>query len=95
MCLRVGLAIPAFAIYASAVLSLRQERSGWDLEPDFSQAAAVSYAVYGTGYEQGELYMRSSIVPVGRKRQIIEFRFSKSLREPRPSQGMGIEPSRA
>jgi hypothetical protein len=54
MCLRVGLAILAFVIYGSAVLSLHQERFGWDLEADFSLAAAVSYAVYGTGYEQGE-----------------------------------------
>jgi hypothetical protein len=46
---RIGLAILTLIIYGSAVLSLHQDRrSGWDVEKDFSLAAAVSYSVYGT-----------------------------------------------
>jgi hypothetical protein len=46
---RTGLAVLAFAIYGSAVLSLHQERySRWLVESEFGLAAAVSYSVYGT-----------------------------------------------
>ena len=49
MWLRIGLAFLAFFIYACGVLSLHQDRhSLWEVEIDFSLAAAVSHTVYGT-----------------------------------------------
>jgi hypothetical protein len=46
---RIGLSILSFVIYASAVLSLHQERhSGWFVEAAYSLPAAVSHSVYRT-----------------------------------------------